>query len=297
MNNRQIFDMIGCLDDKYILEADGVKGRRIKMKKRFIGFMAAAAIAVTGAVGVGAGYIAKQQNRAVDSFLGESAAEQVDSKSGFRDIVISTEHIDVTIESVLFDGSLVSVSGTTTPKDDEGKRLIDNRVFIGVNGEKAQENGIETGGGSTEFASDVDYSSQLDTFFVCDEYDSLTLPMCIGYYDGDYKVIKDFELNIVKNMECVKLYNKKNEFVRISELGLITNGLTLDTPCDNISTRPIRLEFKDGSEKEVDAAAANLSISLDSLYLDHFEMNFMEFVSINDVTAINIGGTRLDIKE
>jgi len=100
-----------------------------KHSKRFIAFVAAAALMTTAAIGAGAYGIYVNHRQSVDRYLGDSAADTLEQQ-GLLDgsEIAATEHYKITQETVLSTGNVTSIIVTLEGIDDESKELLNSKT-------------------------------------------------------------------------------------------------------------------------------------------------------------------------
>lgn len=295
MNERQIFDMMSCLDDKYILEADIGKRRTKKMKKRFIGIMAAAAIAVTGIVGAGAAYIYKK-NTASERYFGEGTDDKLESIGAKYEQTIKGEHFDVNIETILSDGQYLTVVANAEPNDEEGAKMLQN-------GEEPWLHSVRPEISSTDFDEEVNFQPENGrevmrwSYFLDKPQDKVVMPMSLITFaieDGKYITLAEFELTFEKNERTIILENAAGEKISLCENSISGSDVTVAVKTDPLPFLEVTAEYKDGTSKNIEIFGS--TEPSDDGHYDKMHVSFLELVDIDNVSAVTIGATRFEDK-
>lgn len=309
MNKSQIFDMTALLDDKYILEADGVKGRSIKMKKRFIGIMAAAAIAVTGIVGAGAAIYNGVHKESVSQFYNESGLEMLESGGYTLGSTAENEHMSITLDSFTYDDHC-GLSVITVDALDEKARdyLVANKGYfngiiyytdtdedafspdhgIGFTGFNGYENGkqlvlqAEILFNSGAYVN-IDISRPLGIRFSAAKTQWVT--------DPDESIFEGmrFELPMDNKVKSTTLYSDDGEELYLSEISFVTmaDPLTVSDPM-------YQIHWNDGTEFD-ENLCLTLGLSGGGLFLNGenkgYITYFRELVDIDKVDSLTFNGT------
>ena len=276
-----------------------------RFSRRFIVLMAAAVIAVTGAVGAGAVYIAKRRS-SVEALLGEEKAVALDSRGLIDEKHFETDKYDMTIDTVLCDGQSVLLTLEAVPKDEnmpleELEEDITGRCFsIDCNWEKEdvmkkQDNMLVDGAMKT----DIDYGERAVRVLwqgkMEKPFDKLFLPLAVNVmnqtHDGQ-DIIGDIVLELKQNVISRDYVNANGEKVRVSEIAITAEHLSAGVTSENIE--PL-FEYDDGST----AYAPQVSFSADPCSDDDTEfdnayIDMFTVVEIINIKAVTIGTQRYE---
>ncbi len=266
-----------------------------KYSRRFIGFMAAAAIAVTGIVGAGASYVYKK-NSASERYFGAGADEKLESMGAKYEQTFKGKHFDINIETILSDGQYITVVANAEPNDERGAKMLQNCEEPWLHSVKSE-------------ISDTEFDEETNTLvengravmrwsYVLDEpQDKVTMPMSLitfGIEGGKYITFAEFELTFEKNERTIILENAENEKISLCENSISGRDVTIAVKTDPLPFREVTVFYKDGTSKSIEIYGS--SESRDDGHYDKIHISFLEFVDIDNVSAITIGGTRFEVK-
>ncbi len=111
-----------------------IRTDRRKHSRRFIGFAAAAAAALTCVVGAAA-YVGFYHRAAVENYFSQDAADKLESQGLAANIVSENEDIRLTVDTMLCDGSCIHGVYTLTALSDEGRDALTENDGLDVNRE------------------------------------------------------------------------------------------------------------------------------------------------------------------
>ena len=277
-----------------------------KYSRRFIGFMAAAAIAVTGIAGAGAAYVLK--NRSIDSYYGAGAADELESRGLVDGTVYKGEHFDITIETVMSDGHVISLVASAAPNDEAGEKLLANKYEPELHSDTALTAALPHGE-ITGFNVEDGYAKMSWGSFFDTSLDSMTVPIEARYFnypENRYEKIASFDITFAKNLDSITLINDKGETALISDIGFFSESVTLDNEYKERVKYDEQIEYNDGTVLDMREYAAS-SEAFDRLYdrskdealterHENFGIAFFKLIDHNKVRAVTIGGTRFEVK-
>ena len=270
-----------------------------KYSRRFIGFMAAAAIAVTGAVGAGAAYMISHKT-SIDSIFGKNAGDVLEERDMINGAVYKGEHFDITIDAALSDGDLITAIATIVPNDDYGEEVVkrnDDFEFEVRENPFAQHT---TGKGCSQEIIDGNVVLSFNTF-LDKSFDSYTLPISANYYDSednDYHKITSFDITFDKNLDDREYVSENGEVLSLCDIGFMGRGVTLgDDEKGEMELNDIVFEYSNGkSEQFEDISHTSTRNMVNTNYYAYAGISFSKIIESNTVTAIIINGIRFEYK-
>ena len=274
-----------------------------RVSKRFIGFAAAAAIMVTGAVGAGAAYVISGRT-SNDTYFGTDADSKLESIGAKADKTISLEHFDLNIESMLCDGQYISVTASAVANDEEGAKWLssgaDDMTLHSSISERPGTAYSRVWDEDVAFISEDGKELLRWTYFLDEPKDKVTVPMSLIYMDyingGDEKSLGEFELEFVKNLDTIKLENAKGECVSLSSNSVTGNGVTIEAANDPLPFREVSAEYKDGTVKKIEVYGCNNLDTTENAHYDKMGITFNDLVDIDNVSKLTIGRTVFELK-
>ena len=274
-----------------------------KRSKRFIGFMAAAIIAVTGAVGAGAAY-SYQKITASERYLGEGASEVIESMGANSDMTIKGRHFDINIETLLSDGEYLTVIANAVPNDDKGFKMIADGNEPSLHSQISERSITEYEDGGFIYDFDEDFNNSYEngkeimrwSYFLDETQEKITVPMSVIILgaEGISDPVAEFELTFEKNVNTVKLENKAGETLTLSEYSVNAKDVTIETADDPLPMREVKVELKDGTEKVINVFGIYPDDTTEDNHYDKMGITFLTLIDTEDVSAITIGATRFE---
>ena len=228
-----------------------------KHSKRFIAFVAAAALMTTAAIGAGAYGIYVNHRQSVDRYLGDSAADTLEQQ-GLLDgsEIAATEHYRITQETVLSTGNVTSIILTFEGLDDEGKALINSHtkrlVPDFVHSPTELQRLLESGSLGKEEGDG--YEVYMFTYTYRTPEQPITCPVSLYLTDDDCvstgypeygEFISTVEFTTEPNVEGIAFTGEQNG----KNFSLYDFALTSDVyiPIDEGEKFGMRIEYRDGS--------------------------------------------------
>lgn len=278
-----------------------------KHSKRFIGFMAAAAIAVTGAVGAGAAYIYKKHT-AADKVYGEDTAQMLESRGLIKEQVVETDEFSLNIDTTLSDGRLITFTAIVTPKNSVSlQQLKDDMAFVDVKCDLEKTSACSAPvcyGGAGYYLDEQDeqlvmrWTGYMETNEPCEK---VSMPLIAQKFDkttAKYTELARFTLDFEKNVGSRQLTDKNGQSISLCEIGVSTGILTLDKEYSADSIYNIlKLEYKNGSTesftKKINHWSSGQHTDGTSRY-DGISYGFTEFIDPDEIAAVIIGETRFE---
>lgn len=306
----------------------GNTNRRIK--KRFVGLIAAAAVIVCGAVGGAAIYNShKEPERKIVSYYSEEGAKIITEKTAEPCIVRECRDARLTVDTLFCDGASIDLSYTITGLTSEGK-IAANRMF-GIFPEVYYMDTGESAGASIPDSGITDklVYEQGQTgmhlqLLLPENVIDLSRPLGIrflterktGEYDGqipltetDYDTYKElsFQIPTEANVPFKKMTSEDGVTMTLSPYGI--------SRCDVLDEEDLkkaaRFMGNPDSMPLIGDVDSNISIflangeeknfteffgvvapgSYNEPYCKLFMLSFGDYVDISDITAIRLGST------
>ena len=288
-----------------------VKTKRIR--GRFIGMAAAAAIMVTGAVGAGAAYVIGKRSTS-DIYFGESSQELLESTGAKSSDIIKTvkcRHFDVDIETMIFDGKCLTVTASAVPYDEEGEELINDgrEPFLHTPLSTVSEKTLKTEDGDDMYEAEYDeeisyfYENGREvirlTYTLDKPQDRVTIPLTL-LVDSEkgtgFESLGDFELEFVRNSDVYIFENDRGEQIHMSANSVTANNVTIETAQDPLPLREAEVQLKDGNTEKIKVYSCTDEEPDENGCYKNVEITFNDYLDIDDVSSITIGATRFERK-
>ena len=283
-----------------------VSKKNKRMGRRFTVLLAAAVIAVTGAVGAGAAYVYRK-NAANETYFGSGADSKLESMGAKSGLTFKGKRFDINIESVLSDGEYLTLVASAVPNDEEGAKQIANgeetylHSKLAERGTYKDENGNEV----TEYAEDIGFVYEGGAENMRWEYkldtpqDKVTIPMTVvmGFNLPEDNIIAEFDITFEKNMHSVKLTNDKGEVMTLFDNGIKGCDVTIIPKTDPLPMREVTVEYTDGSSKSIEIFGFS-PYDADAAEDGHYEslsVTFNDLIDTSSVKAVTIGKTRFEV--
>ena len=305
MNEEMIFEMIGCIDDKYVLEAAPKLLVNSHIRRRIITALIAAVIAISLlTVGAAAAYYFMSHREGVRQFYTESGTQALESGGYMIGELSENEHFRITLDSFISDDYRAFPIITVETLDAEAvKYLQQNLLLEGVltyadTGETAAEyisflgtneykNNIPlTIRGSILFhygSNNIDRNRQLIMSFRTAEYD------LNGEKNDNDDLLEgiSFALPRAVCLRNIRLFSEDGTEAYVSEIGLAAM-----VPAENIENWQYQIKWKDGSIS--DPWHKYLGGEGTGLYLDGEDngvlINFMSLIDPDKIETLTLGG-------
>ena len=301
MNKKDLFLAMNDIDDRFITEAEGgmTKRKRYAAKNVTKAVVSIAAAAVLTVSAGAAAYTLLENRQSVEHYLGESAADLVESGELVQNLVSSNEHIKFTLDTILNDGKFAEFIITYDCLDDEGKKLMEEIVMPDLELYYADTDEIIAGaissqGYSADSASDNEAFVAVCDISLVDVSRPLTLKLysdelCLGeYVDGSSAEAKENELegiefsfNLEKNIESVAFESADGNQISLSPISLSGDVKIYDTSS---------VSFVNNDGKTINALAEDGLVRERGSEADFSYVVFNRAIDPTEYTNITING-------
>lgn len=305
MNEEKIFDMIGYIDDEYVLEAAPKRSGGIHSQRHIFTVLIAAAIAVSLlTVSAAAAYRLFFHRDGVRQFYTESGTNSLENGGYIIGEVSANEHFQITLDSFISDEYRAFPIITIETLDDEAEKYMQQNVFLestltyADTGETAAENISFLG--TYEYKKNIPLTLRGGILF---HYGSNNIdrnrPLIMSFRTAEYNIKGEknenddllegisFDLPEAKSIKSVRLYSEDGTEAYVSEIGLVAM-----VPAQNIENWKYQIKWKDGSIS--DPWHNYLGGEGDGLYLDDEDkgvlINFMCLIDPEKIDTLTLGG-------
>ena len=301
MNNKQIFDMIGQLDDKYILEGYSEPKRNISVKRRIPVMLIAAALsaALLGVVGAGAAIYNGVHKDSVSQFYNESTLEKLES-GGYT--------LGAAADSFTYDDysglSVITIDALDDKAREylsENKGMVDGLIYYADTGDDVSE--LNTGVGFmgiNEYENGRPFVMQAEILFKYGAYVNIDIsrPLGIRFDTVSTQWVEDpdktlfegikFVLPMENKVKSTMLYSDDGQELYLSE----TDFVAMIDPLKEFDPF-YQIRWNDGTEFDKDLCLT-LGLSGGGLFLNGenkgYITYFRELVDIDKAESITFDG-------
>lgn len=305
MNEEKIFDMIGFLDDEYVLEAAPKRSGGIHSQRHIFTILIAAAIAVSMlAVSTAAAYRIFFHREGVRQFYTESGTNSLENGGYIIGDVSANEHFQITLDSFISDEYRAFPIITIETLDDEAEKYMQQNVFLeGVltyadTGETAAENISFLG--TNEYKINIPLTLRGEILF---HYSSNNIdrnrPLVMSFRSAEYNLNGEknenddlleglsFTLPRLADVRSISLFSEDGTEAYVSEIGLVAM-----VPAENTENWQWQIKWKD--ESISDPWHNYLGSEGSGLYLDGEDkgvlINFMCLIDPDKIDTLTLGG-------
>lgn len=274
---------------------------KLSKNKKKISTLIAIALAAALSVTAGAAYVISHK-KSIDSIYGESSGEVFEQRKLISGKTYSGRHFDMTIDTVLSNGEMLSIIATAVPNDDFGKEVIKREDDVDLNTDISFGSDLQNGCGSSSEV--IDGNAVISFTTLLSEYkDSFTLPIEARYFDMDdnkYHTIKRFDVKAVKNLDNREYVSNSGDIITLCDIGMSGRDLTLgegkrDNNADAL--RDIVFEHTDKSTESFKDVSLTTELSEnETFYYHNAALSFSKIINSSDITAIIINGVRFEYR-